>query len=193
MVNSRRKMLAARDDLADKISEIANSKGFTLFGMINNILELAIEAEKMGISLEEAVDNYKVTKAVKEASFILVLESLLYETAEIACEKAKEETLKVWFDAGVWLASQYTSRNIENPLGNIEKDLKAFSWNIPEFTIEQIDDKVSIRVLSPRLSESYTVLFNRFLEGILKALSFEVKYKELGKGNIRLEAARGGG
>jgi hypothetical protein len=192
MASGRRKMLAAREDLADKISEIAASKGFTLFGMINNLLELAVSVEGMGISLGEAVDNYEIIKGVRDASFTLVLESLLYDTAEIACEKAKDKTLKTWFEAGVWVGRQYITRGVEDPFAAVGRDLKAFSWNTPEFTIEKLEKEVSVRVLSPRFSESYTLLFNRFLEGILEAFGYDITYKEVGRGNIRLEAAKRG-
>jgi len=190
MASSRRKMLAAREDLADKISEIAANKGFTIFGMLNNLLELAISVEEMGASLEEVVDNYRFIRAVRNASFTLVLESLLYETADVAYQKAKDKTLKTWFEAGVWIGRQYISRGTEDPLAAIRRDLKAFSWNAPEFTMEKAKDVVSVRVLSPRFPESYTLLFNRFLEGILEAFGYGVTYKEVGRGNIRLEAAK---
>jgi len=190
MKSSRRKMLAAREDLADKLGKMASSKGFTIFGMVNNLLELAISVEAMGISLDEAVDNYRIIKAVKNASFTLVLESLLYDTTEIAYQKAKEKTLTTWFDAGVWVGRQYIARGAEDPFTALKRDLKAFSWNIPEFTMEKTEKEVSIRVLSPRFSESYTLLFNRFLEGILEAFGYGVTYKEVGRGNIRLEAAK---
>jgi hypothetical protein len=184
-------MLAAREDLADKISEIAASKGFTIFGMLNNLLELAISVEAMGASLEEVVDNYKFIKAVRNASFTLVLESLLYDTADIAYQKAKDKALKTWFEAGVWIGRQYISRGAEDPFTAIRRDLKAFSWNAPEFTMEKTESGlVSVRVLSPRFPESYTFLFNRFLEGILEAFGYGVTYKEVGRGNIRLEAAK---
>ena len=103
MKSSRRKMLAAREDLADKLSKMAVNKGFTIFGMVNNLLELAVSVEAMGVSLDEAVDNYRIIKAVKNASFTLVLESLLYDTSEIAYQRAKDKTLAIWFDAGVWV------------------------------------------------------------------------------------------
>jgi hypothetical protein len=106
MVSNRRKMLAARDDLADKVSKVAESKGFTLFAMINSLLDMAIEVDKKGTSLEEAIDSYVTIKTVKEASFALVLESLLYETADTAYSKAKEKTLSIWYDAGGWVAKQ---------------------------------------------------------------------------------------
>ncbi len=190
MTSGRRKMLAAREDLADKAGEIASAKGFTAFAMINNLLELMINAEAMGFSLEEAVDNYKFIKAVRNASFTLVLESLLYDTAEIAYERTKDKTMTTWFDAGVWIGKQYLSRGKEDPFSAIARDLKAFIWNAPEFAMEKQDKEVSIRVLSPRFSESYTLLFTRFLEGILKAFGLVETYKEVGRGNIRLEAAK---
>ncbi len=192
MASGRRKMLAAREDLADKIGKIAADKGFTIFGMINNLLELAIRSEEMGVSLEKAVDNYELINAVRKASFALVLESLLYDTAEIAYERAKEKTLRTWFEAGVWIGRQYSGRGLEDPFATIRKDMKEFSWNIPEFTLEKTGKDVSVRVLSPRFSESYTFLFNRFLEGVLEALGYEVTYREVGKGNIRLEGAKRG-
>jgi len=190
MKGSRRKMLAAREDLADKLGKMASSKGFTIFGMVNNLLELAVSVEAMGISLDEAVDNYRITKSVKNASFTLVLESLLYDTSEIAYQRAKEKTLTTWFDAGVWIGRQYISRGVEDPFSAVKRDLKAFSWNIPDLTMEKTQKEVSIRVLSPRFAESYTLHFNRFLEGILEAFGYGVTYKEVGRGNIRLEAAK---
>lgn len=192
MTSGRRKMLAAREDLADKISEIATNKGFTLFSMINHLIELAISAEAMGTSLDGAVDNYSLIREVKNASFTLLPESLLYDTAELAYKKAKEKTLKTWFEAGVWIGKQYITRGIEDPLTAIHRDLKAFCWNIPELAMEKLEKSVSVRVLSPRFTESYTLLFNSFLEGVLEAFDYGITYKEVGKGNIRLEAAKRG-
>ncbi len=193
MKTGRRKMLAAREDLAEKIRQIAASKGFTIFGMLNNLLELAISADAMGVSLENAVDNYELIKAVRSASFALVLESLLYDTAEIAFEKSKEQTLKTWFEAGSWIGKEYMTKGVEDPFASLRRDMKAFSWNIPEFTMEKTEKEVSVRVLSPRFPESYTLLFNRFLEGILEAFDYAVTHQEIGKGNIRIEgSARGG-
>ena len=187
MSSSKRKMLAAREDLVEKISKIAAEKGFTLFGMINNLLELAIRVDSVGVSLEKTIDNYELIKDVKNASFTLVLESLLYDTAEIAFERTKERTLKTWFEAGNWIGRQYRSKKVEDPLEVVVKNLKAFSWNIPEFVVERNNENASVRVLSPRFSESYTLLLARFLEGILEALDYKVTYKEVGKGNIRME------
>jgi hypothetical protein len=115
MTSTRRKMLAARDDLADKVSKIAENKGFTLFAMVNTLLDLAIEVDKKGTSLEETVASYETIKSMRESSFTLMLESLLYETAEMAYSHSKEKTLTMWFEAGVWVARQYLTRGSKDP------------------------------------------------------------------------------
>jgi hypothetical protein len=183
-------MLAARADLADKIGKIAEKRGFTLFSMVNDLLDLAIKADSMGISLKEAVDSFELAKEVRDASFTLVLESLLYDTAGLAYEKATDKTLKIWFDAGVWVAQRYIARGVKDPLGAYERELKVFGWNIPGISLERSGKNVSFRILSPRFSESYTVLFNRYLQGILEGSGYQVTFNEIGRGNIRLEATK---
>ncbi len=183
-----RKMLAAREDLADKMSAIAAQRGLTLFSLINELLEVAIKVDDMGISLRETVDAYELTREAQNASFTLVLESLLYDTADLATEKANSETLKIWFDAGVWVARRYLARGEKDPLGAYEREVKVFGWNISSFTLDRMGPKVAIRMVSPRFSKNYTVLFSRYLMGILKGSGYEVTFNEVGRGNIRLEA-----
>lgn len=192
MVSGRRKMLAARDDLADRVGAIASKRGFTLFGIVNDLLELAIKADGMGISLKEALDSYELAKEVRDASFTLVLESLLYDTVELAYANASKKTMQTWFDAGVWVAQRYIARGVADPLGAYEQEMKVFGWNIPGVTIERSGKEVSFRILSPRFSESYTLLFNRYLQGILEGSGYKVIFNEVGRGNIRLEAVKRG-
>jgi hypothetical protein len=185
-------MLAARDDLADALGKIAEKRGFTIFGMVNDLLELALKADGMGISLKETVDAYQLAKEVRDASFTLVLESLLYDTAGIAYEKANAKIMQTWFEAGTWIGQRYVIRGSKDPLSDYERELKVFSWNIPSINLERSGHNVSIRILSPRFTEPYTILFNRYLEGVLSGCGYDVTYNEVGKGNIRLEAMKRG-
>jgi hypothetical protein len=181
-------MLAARDDLADKVGKIAEQRGFTIFGMVNDLLDLVIKVDGMGITLKEAVEAYELTKEVRDASFTLVLESLLYDNADLAYEANNEKTLKTWFDAGLWIARRYIARGVYDPLSAYERELKVFGWNILGVTFERSEQGVSVRILSPRFSMTYTVLFNRYLEGVLEGCGYKVTFNEVGRGNIRLEA-----
>lgn len=187
--SSNRKMLAAREDLADQLSAIAAQRGLTLFSLVNELLEVAIKVEDMGISLKEAVDAYELTKEAQDASFTLVLESLLYDTSDLAFENANQAALTTWFDAGVWVARRYLARGTKDPLSAYEKELKVFGWNISSYTFDRSGEDISIRMVSPRFSKNFTILLNNYLLGILNGSGYEVTFNEVGRGNIRLEAS----
>jgi hypothetical protein len=188
----KRKTLVAREDLVDRLSQVAKQRGYSLYAMVNEVLELAVKAEETGIDLNKVVEERNVLKAAREGGFILGLESLWYEMAELAYQKAKSKALTSWFEAGVWLAKRYAAGEVEDPFAAFKKDLEAFTWNAPEFAVEKAEGKVSVRIISPRFTESYTVLFTSFLEGALETLGYKTASKEVSRGTIRLEALKGG-
>lgn len=186
----KRKTFVAREDLMNRLREMAKLRGYTLYGMINEVFELAVKAEDAGVSLRSAVEGREVLKKARETGFILGLESLWYEMAELAYQKAKTQALKSWFEAGVWLAKRYATSEIEDPIKAFAEDLEAFTWNAPEFSLERTGREVSVRIISPKFPESYTLLFEAFLEGALKAFGYEIMDKEVAMGTIRLKAVR---
>ena len=188
----KRKTLVAREDLVDRLSEVAKQRGYSLYAMVNEVLELAVKAEETGVDLKRVVEERDILEAAREAGFILGLESLWYEMAELAYEKARSRALKSWFEAGVWLAKRYATGEVEDAFAAFKKDLEAFTWNAPEFAVEKAEGKVSVRVISPRFTESYTLLFTSFLEGALETLGYKIASKEVSRGAIRLEALKGG-
>jgi hypothetical protein len=188
MVSTRRKTFVAREDLLNGLSRIAKERGFSLYDTVNEIFELVLRAEDVGMDLKSVVLQHERIKMARDIGFILGLESLWYELADVAYEKAKDRALKSWFQAGVWFAKRYISRGSADAFSVFQRDLLAFTWNAPEFIMEKRGDGVFIRVISPRFSESYTFLFSAFLEGALDAFGYIVAYREVGKGIIRLEA-----
>jgi len=184
----KRKTFVAREELIDRLSEIAKQKGYSLYAIVNEVFELAVKAEETSVDLRKIIEERNVLKAAREAGFLLGLESLWYEMAELAYQKAKTQALKSWYEAGVWLAKRYATGEVEDPFETFKKDLEAFTWNAPEFTIEKTEGKVSVRIISPRFTESYTVLFTSFLEGALDAFGYKTTSKEVSRGTIRLEA-----
>lgn len=186
----KRKTFVAREDLIDRLSEIAKQRGFSLYDTVNEVFELAVKAEETGVDLRRVVEEKAVLDAAKTAGFILGLESLWYDMAEVAYEKAKSRALKSWFEAGVWLAKRYVTGEVKDPFAAFPKDLEAFTWNAAELAIERAGEKVSVRIISPRFSESYTMLFASFIEGALETFGYKIAAKEVSRGTIRLEARK---
>jgi len=189
-LGAKRKTFVAREDLTKRISEMAKRRGYSLYDMVNEVFELTVKAEDSGVNLRKAVEEQGVLKTAKEDGFILCQESLWYDMTELAYKKAKSKTLKSWFNAGVWLAKRYVTSEIEDPFEAFKRDLEAFTWNAPEFNIEKTEKEVSIRIISPRFPESYTLLYQAFLRGALETFGYKIVDKEVAKGGIRLKARK---
>ena len=185
-----RKTFAAREDLIKRAGEVAKKKGFSFYAFMNEILQLTLQAEEMGVSLRSLIEERGLLKAAKEASFVLGLESLWYEMADIACEKAKRKTLNSWVEAGAWLAKRYVSSGVKDPFQAFKSDLQAFTWNVSELDVEENKDAVSIRIISPKFSESYTFLLSAFLESALTTFGYSRFNKDVTRGTIRMKGIR---
>jgi len=186
----KRKTFAAREDLLDMISEMAKKRGTSLYGMVNEVFELTILSEELGVNLRNLLEERRVLKGAREVGFVLGLENLWYDMAEAVYSQNKREVLKTWYEAGTWLAKRYLSSGIDNPFLVFRRDLEAFTSSASELDIGQAEGEVSIRVISPRFPESYTFLLAAFLEGALAMFGYGDIEKEVLRGTIRLKARR---
>lgn len=186
----RRKSFAAREDYLNEMNKIAKENDLSLYGFVNQVFALTLRANELGVNLNTLVDSRELLKSAKENGFMLGLERLWYEMAELAYAKSEKESLKSWFDVGVWFAKRYVTGEANEPFEAFKNDLKNFTWNIPELELNKRADAVSVRIMSPRFTEAYTFLFTSFIEGALEAFGYKIDGKEISRGIIRLEAVK---
>ena len=172
------------------MNKIAKENDLSLYGFVNQVFALTLRANELGVNLSTLVDSRELLKAAKENGFTLGLERLWYEMAELTYAKSKEESLKSWFDTGVWFAKRYVTGETDEPFEAFKNDLQNFIWNIPELKLNKKADAVAVRIVSPRFTEAYTYLFTSFIEGALEAFGYKIDSKEISRGIIRLEAVR---
>ncbi|MCL2477425.1 hypothetical protein [Candidatus Bathycorpusculum sp.] len=189
----RRKTFVAREDLLDRMSELAKSQGCSLFDLVNDLFELALVADNLNFSLKRVVEERKVLEMAKCAGFVLGLERLWYEMADIAYKTDKAEALKSWRDSGIWFASRYVTGSGSFSFAQFRDDLLVFTWNAPEFDFRLVDGKLFVKVTSPRFTEAYTLFFASFLMGALERFGYQFGVKEISRGIIRLDAVRSSG
>lgn len=92
----KRRMLAADERLASRLSEIARSRGETLYHYLNTILEKAIEVEDLnGYHPAKALGEYLTLNALTSIGMVLVPVEVLAELA------LKSGDLEVWRRVGV--------------------------------------------------------------------------------------------
>jgi hypothetical protein len=183
----KRKMLAARLDLADKILEIASRRG-TLYDYVNDILEQAIRAEDLGLTLKDVLDDRWLIKMARDAGFVLAPEKIVHELTESAYKRVgKEKMANIWFETGQWYGRYYDS------LKKFESVAKRYFWDISEFKITQENMHVDLTCLSSKFSAAYTEFFSKFLEGVLTSMGYDLERSEVSKGIISLRFVKSKG
>ncbi len=174
-------MLAARVDLADKISEIAARRG-TLYDYVNDVLDQAIRAEALGLPLKEIVDDRWLIKTVREAGFTIVPEKIVYDLIENAYQKlGKRKMMSLWYETGQWYGRYYED------LRKFDDSVRRFFWDVSELKISKEEKNVNLTCLSSKFSEAYTELFSKFLEGAFNALGYDLDESDVSKGIINLK------
>ena len=180
-------MLAARLDLANKISEIAARRG-TLYDYVNYVLEQAIRAEALGLTLKEVLDDLWLIKNAKDAGFTVIPEKIIYDLTENACKRVgKREMTGLWYETGQWYGRYY------DDLSKFESSVKKFFWDLSEFKISVKDEHLVLTCLSSKFSEAYTKLFSKFLEGALNTLGYDLDESEASKGIMSLKFVKSKG
>jgi len=183
----KRKMLAARVDLADKVLEIAARRG-TLYDYVNDVLEQAIRAESLGLTLKEILDDRWIIKSARDAGFTVIPEKTVFELIEDAYKSlGKEKMANLWYETGQWYGKYYED------IAKFEGSVKRFFWDISEFKVSKEDENVVLTCLSSKFSEAYTELFSKFLEGAMNALGYNLDESEVSKGIISLKFVKSKG
>ncbi|MCX8178153.1 MAG: hypothetical protein N3F10_07695 [Candidatus Bathyarchaeota archaeon] len=181
MKNIKRKMLAAREDLVDRVSEIARRKG-TLYEFVNDVLQEAIRADSMGTTIKEALDEVGLIKMAKDSGFILVPERLWYEVVERL--GARSSWIKnLWHETGAWYAKFYGSPE------RFAEFIRILFWDLVDFSISRVDGGFAVKCLCPKFNINLAELFSIFLEGAYEAFGLHVMKRDVSRGVIYMEFA----
>lgn len=188
----KRRTFVARSDLLERLGKVAEERGSSLYALVNEIFEMFLVAEETNVNLKSILEDYVAVKRARDAGFILELESLCYEMADIAYESARDRAIKSWFEAGVWFAKRYFSGLSGDILWeDFKRDLETILWNTQELEVKRDKNRIFLRIMSPRFTNAYTVLLAAFFEGCLTALGYKLDVCEVFKGRILLEAVKG--
>ncbi len=188
MSNLKRKMLAAREDLVDKVSEIARDRG-TLYDYVNETLEEAIRANSLGLSLKEIMDERWIVKVAKDAGFILIPERLWFDIVERGHTRLGKRWMEeLWYETGQWYGRFY------GDLNKFTDVVKKIMWDLSEFEMSSEKGNLIVRCIGSKLSHSHSELFSKFLEGALNSLGYEFVDGDILKGviNLKFKESKGG-
>lgn len=187
----KRKMLAADERLAEQMVKIAEEKGQTLYSLVNEALEQAVNAYNMGLTLKRIVQERGTAETAKEADFTLTVKTLWLDAVETAFNAGKRSMLEKWRETGRWYGKYFTVKNPEKPVEALEETVRNLMWGSSEFHVKLNDGKGEISCISGDFTHAYTKLLSSFLEGALEALGYKRTKKNVSKGIIRIRFKKG--
>jgi predicted transcriptional regulator len=176
----KRKFVAARADLVEKISELAKKSGRTMFSILNEALDAFIKAKEKNKDLYTILEEMSVIEIARNAGMIFVPEAIY----NIIMENNNIENY--WKNSGQ-LFGKYLEINGFKELKNIEKAIK-------EIVGEDIDISISsnkIICICPRLMENRLRDIASFLEGVMVNFGFNIIKKEISKGIVIIRMKKG--
>ncbi|MEM3736580.1 MAG: hypothetical protein QXJ75_00595 [Candidatus Bathyarchaeia archaeon] len=185
-----KKFIAVRGDLLQKIIEIANKDGKSVYGFVNEIFEQAIRADELKLSLSEVVEFYSLIEIMKKAGAVITPADTLDHLISRLYPLEKESLQERWYLSGVWYG-KYLSTRFNDALGVFKKLLEACIWNISEANLSiNNDGTISLRCVAPNQSRESTELFSKFLKGVFSALNYKAIKEEFWRGIILMELKR---
>lgn len=181
----KRKFLAARADLADAVSSIAQERHLTLFGVVNEALQQVVRADEVKQSIAEIMDAYTVLKTARETGSLVVAEDLWYPLLERAFAIEREALLKAWYEHGQWYGKVFPAKfRAEDPVIVLEKVLQALLWGTSDVALLATGEGLTLRCIGPRFTGAYTMLLASFLDGMAESLGYVVDRKDVSRGVI---------
>jgi hypothetical protein len=184
---ARRKMLAANEQVANRVAELAKRRGTTVFQTVNDILEQAMRVEEMGLSLKEVVDKREALEKARRLGFAFTIERLLYEVVDLACNRDKDDVSEIWLDTGRWYGKYFASRS-KDGVREFREALELLSFGTYEFDLKENrgGGAVSVDCVGEHFTGGYSELFSLFIEGVFDAFGYRPVNREVSKSIIRL-------
>lgn len=189
---ARRKMLAADEELANRVVELAKRRGVTVFQTVNEILEQALRVEEAGLRLKEIVEERGFIERARRLGFTFAVERLLYEVSELAYERARGQASQMWLEMGHWYGKYLSSLGREN-LKVFREALELLAFGPPEFEVKEgRGGLVSVSLIGERFTQGYLSLLSLFIEGVFEVFGYKVHSREVSRGLLRLGFERAG-
>lgn|GEM_PF-1228589 len=177
-IKLKRKFLAARENVADKVNEIAKESGRTVFSIVNEALSAFIAAKEAGRTLLSIIEEGKNAQLARNAGMILVPEAS-YDSLLESCAIVPR-IYDGWKSAGTVFGKYLYVNEIHEDTESVETALKEVIGGNPDVAFS----KEKLVCISPRLGVKQTEAVSAFLEGLLQSLNLTVTAKEVSKGII---------
>jgi hypothetical protein len=184
-VSREKKLIRAPGELIQKLKEAASRQGKTLYSYMTEVLEQAVKAYELGLSLDDVIGDYEILGVYKEAGVTSVPRDFLEFLIKRFSSGDIEVLQRLWYHAGRW-CGLYLKGRFSDPVNSLARMLRAGQFDLNEVDVRRKLGFVEFRCVSTLLSQERTLLVCSFIEGAMNSLGYGTLENECFKGIIRL-------
>lgn len=128
--------MAVQGDLAHRLMGIANRQGRTIYSLTNEIVEQAIEADRLNCSLKDIIEFYKLLRVEKESGSVIMRKDNLLYLIDKLYPVDKKTMWERWYRSGRWYGKYLQVKFLDGEqFGVLEKLLETCVWDSSEFRL----------------------------------------------------------
>jgi hypothetical protein len=176
-INSR-KTVNMNEQVANELNRMANLQGKTLYSIMNEIGIRALEANRLGFSLEDALLARKRLQSAKRSRMILVNQDLWYFSSSQALKTSRKKWLKLIRAVSEWQSDAFLSvLNQAEFINSINSLIADFFWDCSDLKIEQEDsgnDLTMTLTFTPEMPAGHTQVLFKIFEAMFNAQGYVV-------------------
>ena len=164
------------EEIVEKLNAIANVQGKTLYGLLNELGLLALEAHASKIDLSEALKAKKLFDRAKRTRLILVNQDSWYLASSKSYKSSKTEWLEHIYKNAKWYADLSINQNSrEEKLRSLEKFIDELFWDCTDMKMDQEDGNLRLKLaFVPEMSIEHTSVLFKQVEGVCNAIGYVV-------------------
>ena len=179
-------MLAADESIANKIVEMAKRRELTVYQTVNDVLEQAVRADEMGLSLMEVVDEREMLEKARKMGLTFFIEGLLYDMVDLTYSNTHKQLSELCLETGRWYG-KYFAGKADDGMKAFDEAMKLLTLGNSVYNIEnRRDGSVLVSCVGERFTPGYTEALGLFIEGVLGSFGMRLREKENSDGIIRL-------
>jgi len=186
-VTKEKKLILVPGDLVNKIMEISNKQGKTLFNFVTEILEQALRASDMNQSIKQLVDFYEAMETQKSSGAVIVpIDAFTYLISKLYPSDRKN-LLKKWCESGEWYGKYMLAKfHDDDPIDAFKNLLTVSHWDLNEVSFAKDNDGIRVKCVSPLLPIENTELLMKFVEGVMHSFGYDIGKEDYARGMILL-------
>jgi len=182
-------MLAAEEDLANRVAQLAEKRGLTVYQTVNDILEQALRAEGQGVNLKEALDRRGDMARARDMGLTFTVEHLYYQVVDAAYGEDRDKIHDLWRDMGFWYGNYFKSKS-GDPVKELT-DALGFLTHGSQFTAEKgKGDELTVSCINEHYTRGYTEVFATFIEAAFSVFGYKKLENEASRGIIKLRLVK---